>query len=102
VPIVLKSGILNLLEPYGPVQACTSNALPLPLVDVEALGSNPVPHSNVSALFSNPDYITRELREGSCPLSVGPHLRTEHIAGLLIQSPFKLLKPTGHVMHQQV
>ena len=31
VPIVLKSGSLNLLEPSGPVQACNGNALPLPL-----------------------------------------------------------------------
>jgi len=30
VPIVLKSGILNLLEPSGPVQACNGIALPLP------------------------------------------------------------------------
>jgi len=28
VPIVLKSGILNLLEPSGPVQACNRIALP--------------------------------------------------------------------------
>jgi len=30
VPIVLKSGSLNLLEPSGPVQACNGIALPLP------------------------------------------------------------------------
>jgi len=29
--IVLESGSLNLLEPYGPVQACNGIALPLPL-----------------------------------------------------------------------
>jgi len=29
VPIVLKSGSLNLLEPSGPAQACTGIALPL-------------------------------------------------------------------------
>ena len=28
MPIVLKSGSLNLLEPSGPVQACHGNALP--------------------------------------------------------------------------
>jgi hypothetical protein len=28
VPIVLKSGSLNLLESYGPVQACNGIALP--------------------------------------------------------------------------
>jgi hypothetical protein len=28
VPIVLKSGSLNLLEPSGPVQACNEIALP--------------------------------------------------------------------------
>jgi hypothetical protein len=30
VPTVLKSGSLNLLEPYGPVQTCNGIALPLP------------------------------------------------------------------------
>ena len=30
VPIVLKSGSLNLLEPSGPVKACNGIALPLP------------------------------------------------------------------------
>jgi hypothetical protein len=29
LPIVLKSGSLNLLEPSGPVQGCTGMALPL-------------------------------------------------------------------------
>ena len=29
MPIVLKSGSLNLLEPSGPVQACNGIALPL-------------------------------------------------------------------------
>ena len=28
VPVVMKSGYLNLLEPSGPVQACTGIALP--------------------------------------------------------------------------
>ena len=31
MPIVLKSGSLNLLEHFGPVQACMVIALPLPL-----------------------------------------------------------------------
>jgi len=31
VPIVLKSGSLNLLEPSGPVQACNGIALPFTL-----------------------------------------------------------------------
>ena len=31
MPIVLKPGRLNLLEPSGPVQACNGIALPLPL-----------------------------------------------------------------------
>ena len=30
VPIVLKSGSFNLLEPSGPVQVCTGTALPVP------------------------------------------------------------------------
>ena len=32
VPIVLKSGSLNPLEPSGPLQACNGIALPLPLL----------------------------------------------------------------------
>jgi hypothetical protein len=32
VPIVVKSGSLNLLKPYGPVQAYNGIALPLPLL----------------------------------------------------------------------
>jgi hypothetical protein len=32
VPIVLKSGSLNLLEPSGPVKACIGIALPLLLM----------------------------------------------------------------------
>jgi hypothetical protein len=31
MPIVLKSGSLNLLEPSGPVKACNGIDLPLPL-----------------------------------------------------------------------
>jgi len=31
VPIILKYGSLNLLEPLGPVKACNEIALPLPL-----------------------------------------------------------------------
>ena len=34
VPIVLKSGILNLLEPSGTVQACNGIDLPLPLLHI--------------------------------------------------------------------
>jgi len=33
MPIVLKSGSLNFLEPSGPVQACHGSALPLPCPD---------------------------------------------------------------------
>jgi hypothetical protein len=38
VPIVLKSGSLNLLEPSGPVQACNGIALPFLLLPP---GDNP-------------------------------------------------------------
>jgi len=34
VPIVLKSGNLNLLKPSGPVQACIGSAVPLPFTCV--------------------------------------------------------------------
>jgi hypothetical protein len=36
VPIVLKCGSLNLLEPSEPVQVCNGIALPLPLYKIEA------------------------------------------------------------------
>jgi hypothetical protein len=34
VPIVLKSGSLNLLEPSGPVKVCNGVALPLLLLEI--------------------------------------------------------------------
>jgi len=40
VLIVLKSGILNLLEPPGPVQACNGIALPLPYLYLIFSNSN--------------------------------------------------------------
>ena len=41
VPIVLKCGSLNLLEPSGPVQACNGIALPLYQVKREVLDDRP-------------------------------------------------------------
>ena len=37
MPIILKSGSLNLLEPSGPVQACNGIALPLPHISNDLL-----------------------------------------------------------------
>jgi hypothetical protein len=42
VPIVLKSGSLNLLEPSGPVKACNGIALPLPCILDVAEMTNPL------------------------------------------------------------
>jgi hypothetical protein len=42
VPIVLKSGRLNLLEPYGPVQACNEISLPLPLPSIRNYSNIPL------------------------------------------------------------
>jgi hypothetical protein len=41
VPVILKSGNLNLLEPSGPVQTCSGTDLPLLLEDIffHTLGS---------------------------------------------------------------
>ena len=55
MPIVLKSGSLNLLEPSGPVQACNGIALPLPLpeqivMSEKSLRSFPVFVSSLSIL----------------------------------------------------
>ena len=39
VPILFKSGSLNLLEPSGAVQACNGNDLPLPFThDIKVQG----------------------------------------------------------------
>ena len=38
MPIVLKSGSLNLLEPSGPVQACNGIALPFTNMFVHTVG----------------------------------------------------------------
>jgi hypothetical protein len=43
VPIVLKSGSLNLLEPYGPVKACNGIALPLCFTLIIEFGSQAHP-----------------------------------------------------------
>ena len=54
VPIVLKSGSLNLLEPSGPLQACNGIALPLRYCIMH--GTYTVPECNVSnviAFFMN-------------------------------------------------
>ena len=43
--VVTKSGNLNFLEPYGPLQACNGTALPLPL-------HLPLPFTNIANIFS--------------------------------------------------
>jgi hypothetical protein len=65
VPIVLKSGSLNLLEPSGPVKACNGIALPLRtrrLSDsfnfADYLRTIPI------ALASNYETISEELTKG--------------------------------------
>jgi len=35
--VVMKSGNLNFLEPYGPLQACNGTDLPLPKTDHAAV-----------------------------------------------------------------
>jgi hypothetical protein len=56
VPIVLKSGSLNLLEPSGPVKACNGIALPLPFFNLSA-EFKVILHSNVhvNSLFIAPN-----------------------------------------------
>jgi len=49
VPIVLKSGSLNLLEPSGPVQACNGIALPF----LHLLGARLSCSLNMSVLCYN-------------------------------------------------
>ena len=57
MPTVLKSGILNLLEPSGPALSCTETAIPLPLTSVgisdiqienQSLNIRSTKHSNVT------------------------------------------------------
>jgi hypothetical protein len=56
VPIVLKSGSLNLLEPSGPVQACNGVALPLntcdPISHIKIPWIHPVKHNFFSVVTS--------------------------------------------------
>ena len=49
VPIVLKSGSLNLLEPSGPVQACTGIVLPFSRGEISYLA--PLGSENISAPY---------------------------------------------------
>ena len=59
MPIVLKSGSLNLLEPSGPVQACNGVAL------LGKLCGNLILHSVVVTLVSiNSGFITCQLTNG--------------------------------------
>jgi hypothetical protein len=52
VPIFLKSGSLNLLEPSGSVQACNGIAIPLPyLYKNDALDQPAVPPHIPSAIY---------------------------------------------------
>ena len=53
VPIVLKSGSLNLLEPSGPVQACNWIALPLIIIVSSSSSSsnNNINYYNNSAYY---------------------------------------------------
>jgi hypothetical protein len=60
VPIVLKSGSLNLLEPYGPVQDRNGIVLPLPLTLPYILG--PVILRKIATFESSPQ---RTCSEGS-------------------------------------
>jgi hypothetical protein len=53
MPIFLKSGYLNLLEPYGPVQACNGIALPylyLTLNELVVLDCYQLYSSNLSGI----------------------------------------------------
>jgi len=70
VPIVLKSGSLNLLEPSGPVQACNGIALPfyLPtdLADLEARTIAAVENIDVPMLTRM--WQELEYRIDACPM----------------------------------
>ena len=56
VPIVLKSGSLNLLEPSGPVQACTGTVLPFLWVSITVLNS----YNNNDTYYRNPPILFYE------------------------------------------
>jgi len=53
MPIVLKSGRLNLLELSGPVQACNGIALPVPLLFNDAAYSSGYIRRMVGLLANN-------------------------------------------------
>jgi len=52
MPIVLKSGSLNLLESSGPVQACNGIALPLPAIRRIGVYDNTTTINPKSVLYS--------------------------------------------------
>jgi hypothetical protein len=52
VPIVMKSGSLNRVEPSGPVQACNGIAFNFYRIILQSVASLPVPH--FSKLFHKP------------------------------------------------
>jgi hypothetical protein len=56
VPIVMKSGSLNLLEPSGPVQACNGIALHLSLHMFSITGGTGAYVSNISLFISISNY----------------------------------------------
>jgi len=79
VPIVLKSGSLNILEPSGPVQACNGVALPLHRLSLPdaittrapAGGSEATIYIGVSQTFLLADPIW--LRKITMDLHILPH-----------------------------
>jgi hypothetical protein len=48
MPIVLKSGSLNLLEPSGPVQVCNESALPYDYIQIV----NKIPETRAGSNFA--------------------------------------------------
>ena len=78
MPIVLKSGSLNLLEPPGPLQACNGIALPSPY--------DKKPSSKLGQLRGSSDKIERKERLYlpehalvSCTVSSSTSLSTQSV-----------------------
>ena len=79
MPIVLKSGGLNLLEPSGPVQACNGVALTLTLCSFSLLGCEDLKSRNRIFALGIPKYpLTRRVLQISRLVANGKQKQCSH------------------------
>jgi hypothetical protein len=97
VPIVLKYGNLNPLEPQGPVHACNRIPLPLPFFTCGSASWRPSVYPNASPfLFILVTFNRFALTRLTVDVDLPPNLRTGHF----IVAPCSLI--FIQFIHQQV